>query len=58
MNSIGDFHEDDFVEDCYQFVENALPIDQVQDFVEHIYTLFLVIDEDIQRYTEAPRNIQ
>jgi len=58
MNFIGDLHVDKFAKDCYKYVEELLPINQVQDSVEQTNTLCLDIDEDIQISTEAPRNFQ
>ena len=58
MNFTRDFHGDDFVQDYCQYAEDVLPIDQAQYFIEHIYTMFLVIYEYIQRSVEAPKKFQ
>jgi len=58
MNFLEDRHEDYLAEDCCQSVEDAFPIDQVHYLIEYINTLFLVIDEDIQRYVKSLGNFQ
>jgi len=48
-----DYHENIFVGDCGKSIEKALPVDQVQDFVENINTIFLMINEEFVEHINS-----